>query len=339
MKPKEYFLPMHVGFQAPNLLFSSFKRLLVLRRQTQPNVFDPKKKTHKCLHEFGLSPSFIFLSFSFWDIQNCGLKSPGNVIHSTASQGSLLILKGEISSVPQRLVNLSPLEVNGTFVKACIFLPKKVTIYIAPKWKGSTANSQIASAGELEQFDWWSKGVRKSFCTHQKGAVCACPPGASVSQALLHCPRLNKLCFMMVLNPSSSFHGIKKIIKNIAWIFADSLPCWQLSLVLSFAFAHCRQRQLSPTHSSSSVVGAAVVQKTVGQGLEREIVSCAGIIQTLFLLCLFLWCFCWAQRAASKGWDLQGRNPYLSLVPGLPGMRDRPWSSRALSKSGGLHWS
>lgn len=109
--------------------------------------------------------------FSFWEVQNCGPESPGSVIHPTVSQGSLLILKGEISSVPQRLVSVCPpLEANETFVTGCIFLQRRSPFILLPNgsWKGSTANSQIAAAGELEQFAWWSGGVRKSFCTHQK---------------------------------------------------------------------------------------------------------------------------------------------------------------------------
>lgn len=193
-------------------------------------------------------------------------------------------------------------------------------------WKGSTANSQIATAGELEQFDWWSKGVRKSFFTHQKGTSSACPPGASASQALLHCPRLNKLSFMVVLNSSPSFHGIKKkrkeIIKNIAWIFADCLLYWQPSLVISW-FWFC-PLQTGAVHLSTPHTTPVVVlelqwsMETVGQGLEGEIISSAGIIQTWFSLYLLSLVLLLAQRAASKGQTLWVRNPHLTLVPGLP---------------------
>lgn len=186
-------------------------------------------------------------------------------------------------------------------------------------WKGSTANSQIATAGELEQFDWWSERVRKSFCTHQKGAGSACPPGASASQALLHCPRLNKLHFMVGLNPSSSFHGTQKKKKKKKslkiWpgylqivLCAGSSLSYQLVLVLPAA-----SRGSSPSAPQSSCsVGAAVVHGNCGTRAGKRI-SCAGIIQTWFSLVLLL-----AQRAASTGQALWVKNPCLTLVPGLP---------------------
>lgn len=227
---------MHVVFQAPTLLPSSFKWLLVLSLQMQSwflMCLAPEKKTHKCLCEFGLS-LFIYSheSFSFWEVQNCGPKRPGSVIHSTTSWGSLLIFKGDIFSVSQRLVSLSPhwrlmrplLQVASSSQRSpFLLLPDG-------SWRGCTTDSQTATAGELEQFDWWSKGVRKSFCTHKMGAVSACPPGASASQALLHCPRLNKLCFMVVLNASSSFHGIQEKKKKS---LKFSLDICRLSSVLA----------------------------------------------------------------------------------------------------------
>lgn len=254
---------MHVVFQAPTLLPSSFKWLLVLSLQMQSwflMCLAPEKKTHKCLCEFGLS-LFIYSheSFSFWEVQNCGPKRPGSVVHSTTSRGSLLIFKGDISSVSQRLVSLSPhwrlmrplLQVASSSQRSpFLLLPDG-------SWRGCTADSQTATAGELEQFDWWSKGVRKSFCTHKMGA---CPPGASASQALLHCPRLNKLCFMVVLNASSSFHGIQEKKKKVIKIqsgYLQTVFCAGNSLVISW-FCLCplqaEAAQPSAPHSSSSCV-------------------------------------------------------------------------------------
>lgn len=172
-----------------------------------------RKPTSACMSLDWAFSFTLFKVFSFWEVQNRGPKSWRSVIHSTTSQGSLLIFKGENSSIPQRLVSVCPcwrlvrplLQVSSSFQRRSPFI-----LLPNGSWKGSTANSQIAAAGELEQFDWWSKRVRKSFCNHKKGAVSACTPGALASQALLHCPRLNKLHFMVVLNPSSSFHGIRK---------------------------------------------------------------------------------------------------------------------------------
>lgn len=152
---------------------------------------------------------------------------------------------------------------------------------------------------------------------------------------------------MVVLNSSPSFHGIKKkrkeIIKNIAWIFADCLLYWQPSLVISW-FWFC-PLQTGAVHLSTPHTTPVVVlelqwsMETVGQGLEGEIISSAGIIPTWFSLYLLSLVLLLAQRAASKDQTLWVRNPHLTLVPGLPWMRDRPWSSRTLSKAGGLYWS
>lgn len=108
-------------------------------------------------------------------------------------------------------------------------------------------------------------------------------------------------------------------------MFADSLLCWQLSLVISWFWFFPLQAgaaQLSAPHSSGSA-GAAV-----GQGLEGELISWAGIIQTCFLLYHFSLLLLPGTKSCQQRPGLWMGNHHLSLVSGLPWMRDRALSNQ-----------
>lgn len=115
----------------------------------------------------------------------------------------------------------------------------------------------------------------------------------------------------MVLNPSSSFHGIKKIIKNIAWLFADCLLCWQHSQVISwfwFCPLQAGAAQLSAPHSSSNA-GAAVVQGNRGtRAGRRDNILCWNNSNLVFIVSLFTAASAWHKELPAKarpcGWGI-----------------------------------
>lgn len=152
-------------------------------------------------------------------------------------------------------------------------------------WKGSTANSQIATARELEELDWWwSKGVRNSFCMDKNGVVSACPPGTLASQALLCCPRLNR--------PSHRGRFKSFILDTCrgSSVLAALATSWFCLSV------HHRQRHVRRVPQCRNWVVLLFITR---QGLEGEIVSCARIIPSWFLL--WLLCLCLIPGAASEG--------------------------------------